>query len=425
MTTLIERNLQTASQEQQALYDHLLDCVKTESPEEVIHRYYCLFIQGTGYSDPEIRNILDRMISTRLGEQEFKSVLNRCWYIAINRWQMHPLLRSAIPELVGLLERLPPTSGNCSPRSRRLRQLVKSFVETEQYVKLRLLAQLNDPSGKASGSRRLGTLISRYPYLYEHCLLSEDSDYEYRQSIWQIRSQTQRRFELDLSQYVTYQVRLAQVYRRELDLTTAKRIVQPVKNPTLLSNSELNAALTHFVGNIQGNYTYKDLARQFTTHSAYVPSFRAYKDDLYEYLVSSVEPKYGKRQFNQRLYQQIHTTLPQCDSQKPDEFLIIRTANRLLRFLVIESYRSPNHYTFIDLITNLGPTSTVGLLLKIVLLCNKVKPYLEKQFSVLFSHYESAPQNGVSWLVKALENLHLAFTVYFGKADFSYLRQLT
>jgi hypothetical protein len=93
----------------------------------------------------------------------------------------------------------------------------------------------------------------------------------------------------------------------------------------------------------------------------------------------------------------------------------------MLNFLVVESPQKPNHFVFIDLISNIGPTFTVGLLLKIVLICRKVRPYLEKRFSILFNHYESSSQDAVIWLIKVLENLNVALTSNFGKIDLSFI----
>jgi hypothetical protein len=76
------------------------------------------------------------------------------------------------------------------------------------------------------------------------------------------------------------------------------------------------------------------------------------------------------------------------------------------------------------MISNMGVTQTMGVLLKVLLICNKVKPYLEKRFSILFNHYESFAKEGVPWLVKSLENLQLAFSVHFGKVDLSCLNQV-
>jgi hypothetical protein len=58
------------------------------------------------------------------------------------------------------------------------------------------------------------------------------------------------------------------------------------------------------------------------------------------------------------------------------------------------------------------------------LLCRKVKPYLEKRFSILFNHYESYSRDGVEWLIQALENLNVALSTNFGMVDLSYMHQL-
>ena len=424
-TTWTESDIRQPSMEEQQLYDHLLYCVQVESCNQLIERFRSLFLDGPRYEDPLVWTALERVATSKQAEQEFKFVINRCCHILINRWQMQPQLHWAIPELVTLFENPPDPSKVKSRGARRLRHLVQLFSETEQYLTLQRLSRVMNGSIETieNGSIPVGTLIQRYPYLYEHCLLSEDSSYEHQQTVRQIQSRIQRRFELDLSQYVTYQVRRAQAIRAN-SLDNLDKIIQPVNNPTLLTERELAAALKQFVGKVQGSDTYRDVAQSFLTHSSQTTSYKAFKDDLYEYLTASIDPSYGKRQFNERLYLHLKDILPQCESQKPTEFLLVRTCSQLFNFLVVESPQRPNHFIFVDLITNLGATLTTGLLLKIVLLCRKVKPYLEKRFAILFNHYESVTKDGAPWLVKSLENLNIAFSVHFGSADLSCLNQI-
>lgn len=414
----------------QLLYDHFLYCVQMESPEDVIERFRQLFIDGTHYSDPRIRAALLKIAVQKEAVQEFPSILNRCCHILLNRWQMHPKTQSAIAKLIALFENLPHprSAGRYTGRGiQQLRQLIHHFVTTEQYLTLQRLARATqneqEQEDNNSQPRLVANLINRYPFLHEHCLLSEDSSYEHRQTVRNIQYHLQRKFELNLSQYVTYQVRLAQLLRQNKSLSEANRLITPIRNPTLLTDRELGISLKHYVGKVNGGYTYRDLAQSFLSHTHQVPTYLHFKKDFYEYLISSVDAKYGKRQFNQRLYQQLKNTLPQCDTQRPSEFLILRTTSQLLNFLVVESHRRPSHYLFVDMITNLGSTGTIGLLLKIVLICRKVKPYLEKRFSILFSHYEATTREGVPWLIKSFDNLHLAFSVHFGSVDLSFLRQ--
>lgn len=423
MTTWTDFDIRHTTREEQQLYDHLLYCVQVELPHQLIERFQRLFLDGARYADPQIWLALEKVTMSKQAEQEFKFVLNRCCHILINRWQLQPQLQGAIPQLVALFENPPDPMRVQSRGARRLRQLVQLFTETEQYLTLQRLSRVVSEAAEVNTSKEVGSLIQRYPYLYEHCLLSEDSSYEHQQTVRQIQSRVQRRFEVDLSQYVTYQVRRAQALRSQ-SKDAADRIIQPVKNPTLLSDRELAAALKQYVGKVQGSYTYRDVAQSFLTHSSQTTSYRAFKDELYEYLTSSIDPAFGKRQFNDRLYNHLKSTLPICDSEKPTEFLLVRTCSQLLNFLVVESPQRPNHFIFVDLITNLGATLTIGLLLKIVLLCRKVKPYLEKRFAILFNHYESYTRDGVPWLVTSLENLNIALSVHFGAADLSCLNQI-
>ncbi|WP_445172924.1 hypothetical protein [Microcoleus sp.] len=421
-------NRQSQEQEQ-LLYNHWLELVQVEQPAELISRFRTLFIEGSGYPDRSVADALEKIAASEQAQQEFKYILNRCCHILINRWQTYPNKQAAVPELIALFEEPPKILvGYSRSRGRAaLPKLVNQFTESEQYLTLQRLAKVINHSNEDSSNSKtpatlaVGTLIPRYPYLYKHCLLSDDSTYEQQKIIKKIQAQNQQQFEVNLSQYVAHQVRKAQTARRETSISFS-RSIQNIQNPTLLSDPELFFALKQFVGKVEGADTYRQLADRFTANASTTGSYRSFKDDLYEYLISSVtDDRYGKRLFNEKLYKQLQNTFPHNDAQKFNEFLMIRTCSQLLNFLVVESPARPNHFVFIDLISNLGPTQTTGLLLKIVLICGKVKPYLEKRLAILFGHYEFSTREGVVWLVKALENVNLALTTNFGKVDVSFL----
>jgi len=424
VNVLIDNGKSAADYEQQ-LYDHFLERVDVDSPEELIEGFRQLFVDGSGYSDRSIHLLLDKVVSTPGAKHHFKFILNRCCHILINRWQKRSQAQQLIPRLVDVFET--PSTRRIVEYSRakavrNLRELVEEFAQSEQYAALRRLAQVVGQASDGNlpyGSRPLGTLIHRYPYLYEHCLISDSSPFEQQQTIRHLQAQVQHKFEIDLSQYVTYRVRQARLARIGGEAT---RIVQPVRNPTLLDDGELSRAVRQFAGRVENSLTYRDLAQRFVTHTSHPMSYRAFKDDLYQYLITSVDPIYGKRRFNNQLYQHLKNTLPENNIEPLNDMLVMRTCSQLINFLVVESGRKPQHYVFIDLISNLGPTMTTAIVIKVVLICRKVKPYVEKRFSILFNHYESSAREVVEWLVNVLENMNIAFSINFGSVDLSFIR---
>lgn len=419
MNNPVDSYSKSTNPQAQQLYDHLLRLTPSLPPSEMIERFRHLFLDIAGYDDPQISTALQDLALSKQSEEEFRFIINRCFYILVNTWQIQPQLQTAISELVALLEEPIFLGGTNSRGVRRVREMMKLFNETEQALTLRRLGQVFKAEEPIEGSSPVGNLIQRYPYLYEHCLLSEESDYQQKRTIRNIQERSQQKFATDLSHYVTYQVRLAQRVRAR-----SSRGIDVVENPTLLSDRELGLALKQYVGKGQGGKTHRDLADSFMAHSQHLPSYKAFKQDFYQYLTMAIDPAFGKRRFNDSLYKHILSVSPQNDGKKPDEFLIMRACSQVLNYLVVESLQKPQHFVFVDLITNLGATYTIGLLLKIVMICNKVKPYLEKRFAILFNHYETSSKDGVPWLVKSLENLNVGLSVHFGSADVSCLSHI-
>jgi hypothetical protein len=426
VSTWTTRHTKQAEQDEQHLYDHFLHLVQSEPPGDLVERFRLLFIDGTAYPNAEVSAALEKITANKSADQEFRFVLNRCCHILINRWQARPQYQASIPTLIEVFEPVAVRSSREYGRSRsarRLRELVKDFVGSEQYLALRRLAQVTSQNTEMNPlGVPLGKLIHRYPYLYDHCLVAEGSTLEQQQTIRHLKARAERQYEIDLSQFVTYQVRRSQIIRSNLP-DVANRILQPTKNPTLLSDEELRVAVKLFAGKSQGSDTYRDLAQRFLTHSSQTSSFTSFKDDLYQYITASVDPAYGNRQFNNQLYAQLKASFPESNAHRVNDFLIVRTCSQLLNFLVVESSQKPSHFVFLDLLSNIGPAMATGLLLKIILICRKVKPNLEKRFSILFSHYESSKRENVQWLVQAMEHLNLALSTNFSTLDLSFINQ--
>ncbi|MEL6931452.1 MAG: hypothetical protein AAFO95_22940, partial [Cyanobacteria bacterium J06600_6] len=276
------QNLNSTKREQQEIYDHLLYCVKTESPIEIFDRFKNLFIRGTGYKDNRIRIALEKIVDADAAELEFSLFFNRCCHIAINRWQMQPNQRYEIVELVILIERALPPGGAYSRTSRKLRKLIKDFQNSEYFTRIQRLARLIEgslePEQRRSHridtvSNSVGDLIQRYPYLHQHCLVTEGSTDEFQQTVQTIQAGIQSSYELNLSQYITHRVRVAKLvkqYKAANKTRIPKKLINQVKNPTLLSDRELDRSLRHYMGKVEQGYTYHDLSQNFLNYTSQV-----------------------------------------------------------------------------------------------------------------------------------------------------------
>ena len=406
---------------EQIIFEHFLDVVKSEQLAGVLERFKSLFFDGSGYSDSRIWTTIETLVSQKNAEQNFPLIINRCCYILVNHWQMQPSGQVPIAELIGMLDNLKDMRSTYVKIARRLRQLLQLYIQSDEYLKLKRLNVVLNATTAAKvtiDDRPLSTLIFRYPYLYQHSLVSKERNLENVETIKRVQQNLQKQYELNLSQYFTYQVRksrmTAQIGRDARDLPV-------IANPTLLSTRELGKAFGQFAGKAEGDASYQDLSRSFISRIELQPTISSFKRDLYDYIITGVDSSYGQRSFNDRLSKTIDNILIDRDDRRLDEISLLRTCTHLLDRLLVESPQNPQHFVFIDLISNLGVVFTTGLLLKIVLICKKSQPLLESRLSILFDHYEDSRCQGVPWLVKSLETWNVAGAIHFGQMDASSL----
>jgi hypothetical protein len=420
---------QNFQRDTELLYTHLLKLRKEEHPHHLLERLRCLFIEGRDYHEPEVLVALNRIVLSKWAEQEFNLILNRCCYILMNYWWSYLGHESPAVDLIALFRASPSIPASFTA-TQRLRELSKRFVHSEQYGELRRRAQATEavPPIEDDRSQSIKSLVPRYPYLYPHCLMTWDSSDLGQQVISQLQVKKERQFEQDLHRYTTHLLRPSQA-------THSKALIE-VSNPTLLSSKQLETSIRRFAGKVEGSKTYRELSQQFVSSSRQAPSYRVLKRQMHDYLTASIghsdRPEYGKHHFNRWLADQLDATLPQNDSLRPNGDLLVQTCGQLLDCLVANPRQQPNnHGVFVDLTTNLGATFTIGLLLKIMLLCRDaksnldvVKSYLAKRFATMLKHYETKVRGETEWLVECLENLMVAFGIHFGQANFSWVNLL-
>ena len=416
-------------EKEEILYENIKNWVQKDSSEYIIEKFRYLFIKGNGCQCFESRDALETIINLKIKPQEFNFIFNRCCHIIIDEWQTNHQLRLKIPLLINQIALALPPNSTQSRTTRRLRQLILSFQESDQYLKLKRFSNLiNQDRDRALVAKQqtIGNLIQRYPYLYQQCLTGEDSTRKYHNTVEKLQKSTQHRYELDLSRYITYRVRLVEIvrkYKANNQTKIPKKIIQPVKNPTLLNDRQLDRGLREYIGVVEANnHTYHSLAANFRDKLPNFSSHKELKQNFCTYLLTGMKNEYTKKTLEPKLVKHLNSILPDSHANQVDEFTLLRTCSLLLKFLVVDNLHNVNHYLFVDITANLGVTKVIGLLLKIVLVCDKALPYLEQRFAILFSHYENLNIDGVVWFVKALEYFQLALSIHFGKIDTSILK---
>lgn len=403
--------------EEEIIYEHWLYWVKRESPSTLIDRFRQLFVIGANYPDTEVESALYRLFLFGDCAPTFKNLLYRCCLILIHHW-FRQRKRRAIPELIRVLDERTPTN-NIAPLSsfaKRLQDLRFLFIQSEEFKQLRRLTAIYGTREYRSSSPKkpLLELLDQYPYLDPESLISENASSKDKQAIQAIFAKRKRQYEIDLFRYS----------QRLFNRTTSGILVP---NPTRLMDEQLSQAIQEFQGKVEGSRTYKDVSRYFLGQIKTQPStFKEFKHQLYEYLISNIDPRYGKHHFYKSLDRQLAETFPERNERPLDRILVMQTCHQLFEFMV-SSPQDENYYIFLDLIINLGITKTMGLLLKIALLSHGVKPdlgrHLGKRFSVLFKYYEDKDVETLDWFILALENLNVALATNFSKVNISVLEK--
>jgi hypothetical protein len=386
------------SQWEQYIYSDWMQAAQTCAPAELIQRFYRLYIApDDSHPNPSVREALRQILQDERCLFHFKYILNRTCYILINTWSSTAWHREAIPSLIHQFEKLPPEPQQLG-EAVRLHELVEHFKQTTEYKALQALAQMvaNQMQELAIASQApMQTLVYRYPFTYDYLLLPNSSDRLQQQAVRRIQVEAQTQFERDLSQYLTY-----------------RQSHHSFRNPTLLSSDHLDQALFQFRGKIYGSYTQRDMASHFRTACGWTRSYREFKQELYHYLTLGL-PQYGEGRFLNRLKQRLESTLSRCDGLPLDDSLIEETCHELIYFLIIERSPGYDHFTFLDLVSNIGATLTIALVLKIALLSKRAKRWLEKRFTLLFNHHASRSIADAQWLVESLETFNVGLSTNF------------
>lgn len=394
-----------------------------------IQSFRSLFMEGVDYPEGKILQALNQIVESEWAESEFTHVLNRCCYILINHWWSKPGFERATVDLINLFEQLPPVILSPWLNTPKLRSLVQKFIQTPQYQTLQRYAQVaehdfqtthktQDPhSDQGENSKQMDELIYRYPFLYPHFLLSDNSGELGQRAVKRKQAEMQQQFEDCLWNYAP-------------NLLHPTPPSTPLQNPTLLSDTSLKTAIAHFAGHVEAQCNYQQLSQQFLGTASRVQSLKALKQEMFTYLTGTIRhsrrPGYGNHAFNDWLQNQLKQILPESDGAPPSGLLLIQLCDQLLESLIAGSTQTNKHSMFLDLQGNLGSTLAIGFLLKIVLVCCQVKSNLKfvknrmaERFSSLLRHYATSLKKDVEWLTECLDHWMIAQAIHFGRYEFS------
>ena len=405
---------------EQIIYQYLRDYVENHTPNEVVAEFRRIFFEFS-IQDALLRSRIEKLIFSKEGQGRFCYILNYCYHIVINHWAQQAELQDSIIKLVDVIDLINFKAPSYDRRRKKILELSGSFRRTDYYVKLKRIANVVtcNPQLEFDPKKIIFNYLTHYPYLYQPLLLGKEYIPEEKNLIIKLQSSRQEHFEFQLAQHIIYRSRLKQVAQARQISHGAGKLIRRVKNPSLLSEQDIKNSLKKYLEKPNGKETIYQISQKFLAKNQLGISYKEFKKNLNSYLILGIKSRNKEYQFNKLISKILDKSYSQSDAELLNDSLIFQTCRRLLRFLVVDQTQQNNHRRLIDLVMNLGTASTVSLLIRIILICPKIKPELEEKLAILFVNYDSKNAEDVTWLIKILENFLIAFGLYFGKIDLS------
>lgn|GEM_PF-1848375 len=433
-------------QEYNIVYEYLRQRAAIQSSRELIQEFQNLLQQGKN-TDHKISAVLDKIICD--SKPGFDIFLSNCFYLILDCWLETPESMLDVDQLFNILDILVKTR-SYDRRRKQLVQLIKNYQQSTSYLQLKAFIAIihpqaissdddhdghdgqnpfstNEVSGSQSNHRQtlINTYLLRYTYLYRHFLPSDEhlNHLNHLASFTEkLRKQRQQDFEILLSKHIIYRFRLKQVARMKLLTKGAGKMIIKVDNPSLLSERAFRVALKQYVGKIDHEHTVLERAQRFIAKNELRNSYGDFKQDLYHFIASDIKPRNNTYNFKSRFKQKLDDIFIQSNAKSLNRTLILQTCRQLLSFLIVDPAISNNPQRFAELIANLGTAQVMMILVKITLICPESKSDLEKKICTIVSHYQLHNVQENLWLIKSLEHLLMAFSIYFGNLDVSLAR---
>jgi hypothetical protein len=390
----LPRSQRNLSKAQEAIYQSLLEAVKTWHSEEVLAEFRGLFIHHADtVTSGTLPHLFEIVFSNQ--EQEFRNTLKRSCYILINNWEITRNYQ-AIHQLVELFADPILHKPTISPTLKRLREWLRNFVDSSDFQELNLFsARYND--------REKLHWVERYTsYLLVKQYTNLNNPLEQRQAARNLSRKLKEKFKFDLARYTA----LSQC------VTTLHRTPH---NPTGLGDEVL-----HLIKRIvarRGFFSYPNLANLFLSQTQQI-SYREFKKGLLEYLLFSVENQAFVETLRKVLSERLDELYVDRNDQRVDEALMLRTANRLIEYLTTETHEEPSSL-FGLLLSRSNPIALVTVFLKLILICPYARTHLEVHIAELIRYYEKLSETDCQWIINFFEVFNITMTIYTENVEYN------
>jgi len=376
---------------QDMIYSFLLEIVKSWQPDRVVEHFKNLFIYNLDSPQvPCCHALQDILINN--DETVFLQTIKRCCYILINNWD-HVQKGAYIRDLVESFEDPSIHRYALGDMTQRLRGWLRLFIESPDYQSLQLFARRFEEKKKSWSDR-----YAHYQLINQ----AEDptNSSEQREAARTLTTQVRNRFRLDLALYVSHS-QSSPLPSESIPIASKTQR----ENPTGLGETTVNLIKSLVMH--KGFFGPDNLARIFLDQIQNL-SYADYKASLLNYLTysSTEQEKKEKKGFAHLLKHRLNDRLSQLyldkDSEEIRPYLMLRTCNQIISFLITENNQDPSH-AFILFVSQGHSLLLAIVLLKIILISPDSRSHLDLRIAKLVQYYIRLHQE------KDLEESH-----YFG-----------
>jgi len=394
----LQKSSATLQRNQETIYKFLLQTVQERSAEKGMLEFQHLFFSlESNNVSLKAFNSLKEIISFN-NETIFHETLKRCCYILINNWEANRSY-AYIRELVNSLNDLRHVRNSVSRPLTRMRGWISSFVKNPDYQELKLFAARHDENEEKHWSSRYTSFLLVPQYA------DVNNPIEQREAAQALSQQLKNRFKFDLAMYTA---------RSESAIPRA----EVPQNPTALGDGVLRL-VKKIVIQINSHKQY-NVGRLFLKQTENL-QYNDFKLALKRYLIFSINNDSSMMVFSEKITDKLGELFVDKEEEIMDEFLLLRTCNRLIDYLTTENRKDPSSL-FILFLSQGNTITLVILLLKVVSISPNSRIHLEERIAKLIQYYMTQPVEDSAWVINFFEVFKITSAIYADSVEYNLVK---